>query len=85
MQKWINNYSVFDKYAEKKNNGSCKNCHKFKKQKRKNKLINIKLKKRKREKTTEQNKKEKLDIVYCIREAQYHCYNLTDYVIWFDL
>ena len=59
---------------EKKNRGSCKNCQKPKKQKKKNKLIVIKLKK-KLKKTTE-NKKENLDVTYCIREAQYHCYNL---------
>ena len=54
------NYSDSEKYAEKKNRGSCKNCHKSKKQK--NRQTNKKLKKR--EKTTEQNKKEKFDITY---------------------
>ena len=42
---------------------------------RKKKQTNKK-KRKKKEKTTEQNKKEKLGITYCIREAQYHCYNL---------
>ena len=47
----------------------------LKKQKKKQTTKNKK-KIKKKEKTTEQNKREKLGITYCIREAQYHCYNL---------
>ena len=58
-KKELTTYSDSDKYAEKKNHGSCKNFHKLKKQKRKNKLIKITLEKRKREKKNRTKQKGK--------------------------
>ena len=60
---------------KKKIAGLVVNCHKSKKQEKKQ-ANKIKKNLKKTDKTTKQNKKEKLDIANCIREEQYHCYNL---------